>query len=493
MKFSIQHSAFCIAVALAAASATADPAVSVVVAPERKVLASDKPETAVVKVGLTGAALPAGERPAVNLALVLDRSGSMQGDRIVRAREAAIAAVQRLDERDYVSVVVFDDRIDVLAGAQTASEANKAAIIEKLRTVEARGATAIFGGVSAGASEIRKNLARKLVNRIVLLSDGAANVGPSSPEELGLLGASLVKEGVSVSTLGVGLGYNENLMAALATRSDGNTYFIENGDDIPRSVRFRDAHPVELIGRDGRIEDGVVTVDFNQIYSRQEKYVLVRTEFPVGKDGETREFAAAEVSWVLPGSDAAGSAAATGSVAFSADAAKVKASADAKVLVQSVKTQNALRTQRARRCVQRRMLAAARDYARAKGFKGTFLIEPKPMEPTKHQYDVDTETVIGFLRANGLDKDFKVNIEVTKNMLANASSEIRPIRTTIERVKTINNVRTLQFYGMFGSSLDFKTNKIQVGLDFRQKYLLGVSGIRWGDKYGYTIDLGVKF
>ena len=352
--------------ALAAASATADPAVSVVVAPERKVLASDKPETAVVKVGLTGAALPAGERPAVNLALVLDRSGSMQGDRIVRAREAAIAAVQRLDERDYVSVVVFDDRIDVLAGAQTASEANKAAIVEKLRTVEARGATAIFGGVSAGASEIRKNLARKLVNRIVLLSDGAANVGPSSPEELGLLGASLVKEGVSVSTLGVGLGYNENLMAALATRSDGNTYFIENGDDIPRifdaelgdafqvaardvklSVRFRDAFPVELIGRDGRIEDGVVSVDFNQIYSRQEKYVLVRTEFPVGKDGETREFAAAEVSWVLPGSDASGSAAATGSVAFSADAKKVAASADAKVLVQSVKTQNALRTQRA--------------------------------------------------------------------------------------------------------------------------------------------------
>ena len=58
------------------------------------------------------------------------------------------------------------------------------------------------------------------------------------------------------------------------------------------------------------------------------------------------------------------------------------------------------------------LLKAARDYARANGFKGTFLIEPKPMEPTKHQYDVDTETVLGFLRANGLDKDFKVNIEV---------------------------------------------------------------------------------
>ena len=64
------------------------------------------------------------------------------------------------------------------------------------------------------------------------------------------------------------------------------------------------------------------------------------------------------------------------------------------------------------------MLGMARDYARGKGFKGTFLIEPKPMEPSKHQYDVDTETVIGFLKTHGLDKDFKVNIEVNHATLA---------------------------------------------------------------------------
>ena len=69
------------------------------------------------------------------------------------------------------------------------------------------------------------------------------------------------------------------------------------------------------------------------------------------------------------------------------------------------------------------LLKAARDYARARGFKGTFLIEPKPMEPTKHQYDYDTETVIGFLRAHGLDKDFKVNIEVNHATLAGHTFE----------------------------------------------------------------------
>lgn len=69
------------------------------------------------------------------------------------------------------------------------------------------------------------------------------------------------------------------------------------------------------------------------------------------------------------------------------------------------------------------MLRMARDYARAKGFKGTFLIEPKPMESSKHQYDVDTETVIGFLKAHGLDKDFKVNIEVNHATLAGHTFE----------------------------------------------------------------------
>jgi xylose isomerase len=70
-----------------------------------------------------------------------------------------------------------------------------------------------------------------------------------------------------------------------------------------------------------------------------------------------------------------------------------------------------------------KLLTAARDYARSKGFKGTFLIEPKPMEPTKHQYDVDAETVIGFLRSQGLDKDFKLNIEVNHATLAGHTFE----------------------------------------------------------------------
>ena len=69
-----------------------------------------------------------------------------------------------------------------------------------------------------------------------------------------------------------------------------------------------------------------------------------------------------------------------------------------------------------------KMLSMARDYARGQGFKGTF-IEPKPMEPMKHQYDFDAATAIGFLRAYGLEKDFKLNIEVNHATLAQHSFE----------------------------------------------------------------------
>lgn len=70
-----------------------------------------------------------------------------------------------------------------------------------------------------------------------------------------------------------------------------------------------------------------------------------------------------------------------------------------------------------------KMLSAARDYARSRGFRGDFFIEPKPMEPTKHQYDADAETVIGFLKAHGLDGDFKLNIEVNHATLAGHTFE----------------------------------------------------------------------
>ena len=120
----------------------------------------------------------------------------------------------------------------------------------------------------------------------------------------------------------------------------------------------------------------------------------------------------------------------------------------------------------------------------------------------EHTLEVDTFAILAdYYRLRNYDLDFshdsigtfKVNLDVTKNALANARSEIRPIRNTVEVIRTISNIKTIQFYGLIGSSVDLKTNKIQFGIDLRQKYLIGVSGIRLDDRYGYTIDLGMKF
>lgn len=88
---------------------------------------------------------------------------------------------------------------------------------------------------------------------------------------------------------------------------------------------------------------------------------------------------------------------------------------------------------------------------------------------------------------------FLVNAEVYENRLVGASSTIRPIYRTKIREEVVYKVPVLQFYGMLGSSVDFKTNKVQFGVDLKQKFMFGVSGIRLEDKYGYTLDFGIKF
>ncbi|MBN1674667.1 MAG: VWA domain-containing protein [Kiritimatiellae bacterium] len=258
------------------------------------------------------------QRPPVNLAIVLDRSGSMQGAKLEKAKEAAIGALRRLGPRDICSVVVYDNTVQTIVPAQYARELDT--IEAGIRAIQAGGSTALFGGVSQGAAEVRKHLKQDCIPRIILLSDGLANVGPRSPEDLGRLGAALIKEGMSVSTVGVGVDYNEDLMTRLAEKSDGNTYFVESSEDLPRifaaelgdvlSVVARRVRltiecpagvvPVSIIGREGRISGGTVELSLNQLYGGQEKYALVEVEIPEARAGESREIAVARVSYENP-------------------------------------------------------------------------------------------------------------------------------------------------------------------------------------------------
>ncbi len=156
-------------------------------------LIAEKKQTTFMKVGLTGFKMKSrAQRAPVNVCIVLDKSGSMSGNKIAKAKEAAIAAVRRLGKQDIISIVVYDSTVQVIVPATKLTD--KKSVIAKIRKIGSGGSTALFAGVSKGAAEIRKFLDKNRVNRMILLSDGLANVGPQSPSELGDLGASLMKE-----------------------------------------------------------------------------------------------------------------------------------------------------------------------------------------------------------------------------------------------------------------------------------------------------------
>jgi len=286
---------------------------------DRGLLLAGPAQTTVIKVTLDAPEISLdAERPPVNLALVLDRSGSMSGDKLVKAREAAIAALHRLGPRDLFSLVVYDHQVETLVPAQSA--ANTEWIEARIRSIGAGGNTALYGGVSQGAAEIRKSLGRDYVHRIVLLSDGLANVGPSSPADLGRLGAALLKEGISVTTVGVGTDFNEDLMTRLAGSSDGNHYFVESSRDLPRifaaelgdvlSVVARKVvveiecpkgvRPIRIIGREGRIRGSRVELQMNQLYGGQEKYALIEVEVPASRPAQVIDLATARCAYENP-------------------------------------------------------------------------------------------------------------------------------------------------------------------------------------------------
>jgi Ca-activated chloride channel family protein len=277
---------------------------------------ADSTNTTYLRVALTGFPLKdESKRTPVNLAIVLDRSGSMQGEKLARAKEAAILAIEKLRSDDIVSIVVYDSTVRVLVPATRASDREN--IFSAIRQIGSGGSTALFGGVSKGAAEVRKFLDDQHVNRLILLSDGIANAGPSSPGDLAELGSSLMREGMSVSTIGLGLDYNEDLMTQLAQKSEGNHYFAENATDLARTFAnelgdvlsvvakdlsitikcARGVRPVRVLGREAVIDGQTVTASISQLYSEQMKYVVLEVETPSGKDGAVEQVASVDVSY----------------------------------------------------------------------------------------------------------------------------------------------------------------------------------------------------
>lgn len=257
-----------------------------------------------------------GRRTPVNVALVIDRSGSMRGDRLAAAKQAAREALSRLSSDDTVAIVAYDHNVNVLRDAARVSDFD--AIEAAIDRLEAGGRTALYAGVQEGARQLERYLSDRRVNRVILLSDGLANVGPSRPNDLSKLGQKLAGKGISVTTIGLGLNYNEDLMQQLALASDGNHAFAETPDDlagifnaefgdtlgitaqdIEIIIRVRPGYrPIRMLGRHGDIDGQDVRVRLAQLTGGAERYLLIELDAEPGQAGRRDAIAEIDVDYM---------------------------------------------------------------------------------------------------------------------------------------------------------------------------------------------------
>lgn len=167
-------------------------------------------------------AIEQGERQKINLALVVDTSGSMQGQALQDAKQASQSLVDALGEGDLLSVVGFGSSAEVVVPTTVLDQHNVKEIKAKIAAMEASGTTDMAGGLSAGLAELRQQLRPDRLHRVVLLSDGV----PNDDGQLLGLAQSAGSQGISITAMGLGLDYDESLMAKLAMHSGGKYHFI---------------------------------------------------------------------------------------------------------------------------------------------------------------------------------------------------------------------------------------------------------------------------
>jgi Ca-activated chloride channel family protein len=197
--------------------------------------------------------LDAAARAQLAVSLVIDRSGSMSGGKLEEAKRCALDLLSRLKDDDWVSVVAYDDQIEVLLETMSVRIA-KTLLPIRLDELQPRNMTNLHGGWLKGAETLAPRAGRGMVSRVILLSDGQANRGLTSVEGICEQVRELASAGVTTSTVGIGFDFNEELMTAIATAGQGNSWYGQRAEDLAESFDAELGFLTNLVWQDVRIK-----------------------------------------------------------------------------------------------------------------------------------------------------------------------------------------------------------------------------------------------
>ena len=187
------------------------------------------------------------QRRPINLSLVLDRSGSMSGKPLRNAIKAAEQLVEFLTSEDYLSVVIYDDVAETIIPPQLVE--NKPAIKAKIKQIRARGITNLSAGWLMGCDKVKSQQTSQRLNRVLLLTDGLANMGIVEPAILVNTAKEKAAAGIVTTSLGFGNGFNEDLLIDLAEAGGGNFYFIQSGEDAANVFNIEMESLTSIVGQ----------------------------------------------------------------------------------------------------------------------------------------------------------------------------------------------------------------------------------------------------